>query len=72
MNIFVNALEFKFFFERENDMKFEIKYYLNDSAKRSGIAAFKETIQGDRRYAENWAQNKIKHSNFVAYDIEQK
>ena len=53
-------------------MKFEIKYYLNESAKRSGVAAFKETIQGDRRYVENWAQNKIKHSNFVAYDLIQK
>lgn len=53
-------------------MKWEIKYYLNENAKRSGIAAFKETIQGDRRYAENWAQNKIKHSNFVAFDLIQK
>lgn len=53
-------------------MKFEIKYYLSETAKRSGVAAFKETIQGDRRYAENWAQHRVKHSNFVAYDIVQK
>lgn len=53
-------------------MKWEIKCYLDDNAKRSGIAAFKETIQGDRHYAENWAQNKIKHSNFVAFDLVQK
>lgn len=53
-------------------MKWEIKYYLNENAKRSGIAAFKETIQGDRHYVENWAQNKIKHSNFVAFDLIQK
>ena len=53
-------------------MRWEIRYYLNESAKRSSVAAFKETIQGDRRYAESWAQNKIKHSNFVAYDLVQK
>ena len=53
-------------------MKWEIKYYLTDTAKRSGIAAYKETIQGDRRYAENWAEQKLKHSNFKAYDLIQK
>lgn len=54
------------------NMKWEIKYYLNESAKRSGNVAFKETIQGDRRYAENWAQNKVKHSSFVAFDLVEK
>lgn len=53
-------------------MKFEIKYYLSEQAKRSGVAAFKETINGDKNYAENWAKNKLRHSKFVAYDIIQK
>ena len=53
-------------------MKWEIKYYLSETAKRSGVVSFKETIDGDRRYAENWAQNKIRHSNFVAFDLIQK
>lgn len=34
-------------------MKWEIKYYLSENAKRTGSAAFKETIDGDRHYAEN-------------------
>ncbi len=50
-------------------MKWEIKCYLSDTAKRSGVASFKEIIQGDCRFAENWAQNKLKYSKFVAYDI---
>ncbi len=53
-------------------MKFEIRYYLTESAKRSGIPAFKEVIDGDRNYVERWAQNKIRSSKFVAYDIVQK
>lgn len=53
-------------------MKWEIKYYLTETAKRSGIAAFTETISGDKHFVENWAQNKIRHSNFVAYELVQK
>lgn len=53
-------------------MKWEIRYYLDDNAKRTKIAAYKETVQGDRHYAENWAQNKLRHSNFKAFDLEQK
>lgn len=53
-------------------MRWEIKYYLSETQKRSKVAAFKETISGDRRFAETWAKNKISHSNFVAFDIEQK
>ena len=48
-------------------MKWEIRYYLTDTAFRSGCPAFKETIQGDRNYAVNWAENKVKHSNFKLY-----
>ena len=53
-------------------MKWEIRYYLSDSAKRTGSAAFKEVVQGDKRYAENWAQNKLKYSKFVTFDLVQK
>lgn len=53
-------------------MQFEIKYYLSEQAKRSGVAAYKEVIRGDKNYAENWAKNKLRNSKFVAFDIVQK
>ena len=53
-------------------MKWEIRYYLAENAHRSGIAAYKEVINGSRNYAIRWAQNKCKSSNFVAYNIVQK
>lgn len=53
-------------------MKWEIRYYLTEVAYKSGIAAYKETINGDRNYAVNWAQNKLKCSNFKFYDLVQK
>ena len=54
------------------NMKWEIRYYLTESAFKSGIAAYKEVINGDRNFAVNWAQNKIKHSNFKFFDLVQK
>lgn len=53
-------------------MKWEIKYYLTETAYKSGIAAFKEVINGDQNYVVNWATNKIKHSDFKFYDIVRK
>lgn len=53
-------------------MRWIIKYYITEISYRSGIPAFKEEISGDRNYAINWAQNRLKHSNFKFYDIEQK
>ena len=53
-------------------MKWEIRYYLTENAYKSGIPAFKEVINGDRQYAINWAQRKIKSSNFKFYDMVQK
>lgn len=53
-------------------MKFEIKYYLTDGAYKSGIPAFKETINATKEYATKWAQNKCKSSKFVKFDIIQK
>lgn len=47
----------------------EVKYYLNDNAKHTGIAAYKETINGDRHFVEEWAKNKLRTTNFVAYDL---
>ena len=52
-------------------MKWKIKYYLTEVAFRSGVAAFTETLGGSREFAVNWAQNKIKTSNFKFFDIEQ-
>lgn len=53
-------------------MKWEIRYYLTETAYKSGVVAYKETITGDRNYAVNWANNKIKYSNFKFFDIVQK
>ena len=39
---------------------FIIKYYLT------------ETFRGDRNTAVNWAQNKVRTSNFKFYDIQEK
>ncbi len=52
--------------------KFEIRYYITEGSFKTKVPAFKETINGDNKYVENWAQNKLKHSQFKYYDIEQK
>ncbi len=49
-----------------------IKYYLTETAHRSGVAAFTETIRGDRNFAVSWANNKIRSSNFKFYDLIEK
>ena len=51
---------------------FIIKYYLTESAYRCGVPAFTETFRGDRNTAVNWAQNKVRTSNFKFYDIQEK
>lgn len=40
-------------------MKWEIRYYLTETAYKSSVAAFKEVIQGDRNFVVNLAQNSI-------------
>jgi hypothetical protein len=52
-------------------MKWKINYYLTEGAMRTGCPAFTETITGDRNYVVNWAQNKLKTSNFKFYDLQQ-
>ncbi len=52
-------------------MKWKINYYITESSFRSGVPAFHETINGDRNFVTNWAQNKIKHSQFKFFDIQQ-
>ena len=51
---------------------FIIKYYLTETAYRCGVPAFTETFRGDRNTAVNWAQNKVRTSNFKFYDIQEK
>ena len=53
-------------------MKWEIRYYLTQVAYKSGVPAFKETINSPKDYAVKWAQNRCKNSKFVAYDLIQK
>ena len=52
--------------------KWLIRYYLNESAYKSGCPAFTETINGDRDFAINWAQNKLRTSQFKFYDLTEK
>lgn len=49
-----------------------IRYYSTEQAYKAGITNFTETVGGDRNFAINWAQNKIKHSQFKFYDIIEK
>lgn len=50
----------------------EIRYYLTEGSDKTGCPAFKETIKGDRTYAVNWAQQKIRNSQFKFYDLIEK
>ena len=51
----------------------EIKYYLTENAYKTGCFAFKEIIKGgDRSYVLNWAQQKLKSSQFKFYDLVEK
>lgn len=49
-----------------------IRYYLTDASYRIGAPAFTETINGDRNFAVNWAQNKLRYSQFKYYDLVEK
>lgn len=49
-----------------------IRYCLTENAYKAGIPAFTETIGGDRNFAVNWAQNKLKSSQFKFYDLVEK
>lgn len=50
----------------------EIRYYLTESAYKAGVPAFKETVKGDRFFATNWAQQKLRSSSFKYFDIAEK
>ena len=52
--------------------KWEIRYYLTEGAYRSGIPSLKETINGDRNFAVNWAQQKLRNSQFKFFDLVEK
>ena len=49
--------------------KFKIQYYITESAKRTRVPSFFETINGDKNFVEKWAQNRLKHSQFKFYDL---
>lgn len=46
-----------------------IRYYLTENAYKTKIPAFTEAINGDRNFAINWAQNKLRNSQFKFYDL---
>lgn len=50
----------------------EIRYYLTEGAYKTGCPAFKETIRGDRNFAVNLAQQRIRYSQFKFYDLIEK
>lgn len=45
------------------------RYYLTENALKAGTPAFTETVNGDRNFVTNWAQNKLKNSQFKFYDL---
>lgn len=49
--------------------KWLIRYYLNEGSYKAGCPAFTETIIGDRNFAINWAQNRMKYSQYKFYDL---
>jgi len=49
--------------------KIKIQYYLSESAKRTRVASFSETVNGDRNFATKWAENRLKHSQFKFFDL---
>lgn len=49
-----------------------IRYYLTESAYRTGVPAFTEAICGDRNFVVNWAQNRLKNSQFKFFDLIEK
>lgn len=49
-----------------------IKYYLTETAFKAGTPSFTETIKGDRNFVVNWAQNKLRNSQFKFYDLVEK
>lgn len=50
----------------------EIRYYITESSLRCDTPAFKETIRGDRNYVANWAEQKIRNSQFKFYRMIEK
>ena len=53
-------------------MKWEIKYYLTETAFRSGVVSHRETITGDRQAAVHLAEIRIRTGSFKYYELEQK
>ena len=51
---------------------FIIRYYHTETQYRGGVPAFTETFRGYRNVAINWAQNRMRSSNFKFYDIQEK
>ena len=49
--------------------KWLIRYCFNDGAYKTGSPAFTETVISERSYVVNWAQNKLKTSQFKFYDL---
>lgn len=49
--------------------KWIIRYYLSEGAFRTGCPSFTETIMGDRTTVINWAQNKLRYSQFKFFDF---
>ncbi len=49
-----------------------IRYYLNEGTYKTGSPVFTETVIGNHNYVVNWAQNKLKTSQFKFYDLIEK
>lgn len=52
-------------------MRWKINFYITETAYKSGVVQHSETVNGDRNFAINYAQQKLRSSNFKFYDIQQ-
>ena len=50
-------------------MKWEIRYFITESAYRAEISAYTDTFTGNRESAIRWSEQRIAHSNFVRFEL---
>lgn len=55
--------------KRGNNMKWEIRYYINETAYKLGLVSLKETVTGPRSVALIWAENTMRGKFYKYYEI---
>lgn len=50
-------------------MKWEIRYYISETAYKLGLVSLKETVTGTRNVALIWAENTMRGKFYKFYEI---